>query len=335
MRAGCKQPAPKCPRPPERRPMTPIAEERRLNMRAAELSLFFGRLAIDLDRSSAGMSDVREALHQAASGLGRRELNGFVAAQEPLDVGALAARISESPTVFGAAESRALSKALGQAEPAFVARSAAEHYERLAQIQAAARPAAVVPVLSLCAFVGIVMLFSAFLLPRFAEALAAIGAAKPALTRGVLYGAILFRVVLWPVFLSTALVFLVLALYWRSDEGRRRLSRVLPRVPWLGELYTVSSAARSCTQAILHSQFGMPVSQSPAAEEVAAALASGDAPSALLDESVLLHRRLAHLSRRMIAWSQLLLLLLTLVLCTLIVWATWLPVARLHDSIMG
>ncbi len=283
-------------------------------MRPAELSLFFSQLAIEIERSPAEGADEKKALRRAVSCTGSRKLRELVEGAAEADDGGLRCLVKGNQEAFGEPEAHILSAAL-RAQPAQeVARAASEHYQRMDQIESAARTAAFVPALCALAFMAIAALLGTWMLPRFGDALAALGIARPLITRVVLYGALLFQVVVWPLFLSALLLALVLVLYWRRPEGRERLSRWLPRLPWLGRLYALASAARFATRAEFRAQL--------------------DHADQARPEHALLTQRLAVHARRAAAAAQIALLVLTLALCAAVVLACWLPVMRLHDSMM-
>jgi len=286
-------------------------------MSPAELSLFFGLLADETQHCPAEGSDTTEPLSRAASRLGRGKLARLLRDQGAMDTYALAGFVESQPEVFGQDESVALAAALREQPVCRVARAATKHYDRVATIEGQARQAAFVPIISICALFGIVMLFCVTLLPLYAEALSAVSAPKPLLTRAVLYAAILFKSILSPMAVSGGLLVLVLVLYWRAPEGRKRLEPMLPRVPWFGELYGLWTEAQGLIAACLqHDLEGT----DEATDEAA------------LD---LLSKRLDVLSARMVTTSRAVTLAVTLLLCALIIIATWLPIVQLHDAAVG
>lgn len=326
------------------------------------LAVFFGRLATAPPEGSAQASDLGPLIRRAAAESGHRALRALQVGKPPWDQVGIAAAVRSSPRIFGEFESEQIAAALGTRPLAEVAGPAAEHYARRAQIDATAQAAVVVPVLALCALWALTTLLCVCVLPRFGEALAALGAAKPMITRGVLYAAVLFRVLVQPVLLSVGLLVLVLVAYWRSPEGQARLSRALLRLPWLGELFAQWVSARFCTNLRLCCRLGRDVADAvhmasaavPCEPLRAAAAAPDKHPShgpfawltaalgqahepeapALLAEVDLLQQRLSLSSRRLVLAGQGLLAVGTVGLCLVVLWATYLPVARFHDSVM-
>jgi len=311
-------------------------------MRPAELSILFGQLAIESERSPAEGADMKAALRRAASCTGSRKLRELVERAPGAGDDALCSLVKGNQEAFGEPEARVLSGALAGKPIQEVARAASEHYRRMDEIESSARTGAFVPALCFLAFMAIAALLCTWMLPRFGDALAALGIGRPFITRVVLHGALLFQVVVWPVFLSAVLLVLVLVLYWRRPEGRARLSRWLPRTPWLGPLHALASAARFATRAALAQQLEVPFGDPPPPDPAGVALdvthaafhAQLDHADQTLPEHVLLTQRLAMHSRRAAAVAQIALLILTLTLCAIVVLACWIPVMRLHDSMM-
>ena len=313
-------------------------------MRAAELSIFFGQLANEIDNCPAESPTMQEALGRAAWRLGRCGADRLIEGKPNFNADAWAACIRDNAASLGDVEARAIAECAAGSQAAKTCLAAAEHYERLAHARALAASGAAVPIVGAAAFSCSVALFSVVLLPRFAEALGAMGVAKPALTRAVLHTALLLKVVLCPMLLGVGLLILVLLLYWRTPEGQARSRDLLPRIPWFGELYSLCAQACSHSRAMLCDRLGIAFDEAPAAPHPESGSNDGDAAGAEgrgpLDLSApaafdQARQRLAHLSRRMVAVSQIALLILTLVLCAVVVAAVWLPVARLHDSAMG
>jgi len=234
-----------------------------------------------------------------------------------MDAKALASTIETHPEIFGRDESTDFATALREQPVCQVAQAATKHYDRVATIEGQARQAAAVPIVSICALFGIIMLFTVALLPLYAEALSAVSAPKPWLTRAVLYVAILFKSILSPMAVSGGLLVLVLVLYWRTPEGRKRLEPMLPRVPWFGELYGLWTEAQTQIAACLRQDLE--------------GTTGGEAETALS----LLSKRLDVLSARMVTTSRAVTLAVTLLLCALVILATWLPIAQLHAAAVG
>ena len=330
----------------------------------ARLSIFFGRLSLDLPRVEGEKTDLREWLDRAAAQAGHKRLGTLLGRDSDVDADSFAAVAVENPEVFGELESQTIARGVRSHRLSHVAARAAEHYGRVAQIEAATSTATVFPTLSFCVLFGLTILFSTVILPRFTEALHVLGAPQPFLTRCVVYTTVLFKVVLSPVLLSAGLLTLVLVFYWRSAEGKARLSRLLLRAPWFGELFSLWAAARFCSSAVFGVDVGddakealtraaegspcgplkeaMVSDPSQADHRTFAALRAATEPAetademrtALLGEMDWLGQQLARLSQRIVVGSQILLVALTVGGCLTIVLAMYLPVAQLHDSVM-
>ena len=335
-------------------------------MSPARLSIFFGRLATDLQRGPAGASDLSEHLSRAVSCSGGRKLRelfaGKLADENGADGTGLAAKMRANARAFGKLESEVLAEAIEERSLGEAADRAAAHYDRVARADGLAVQAAVVPLLSLVAMLAIAALLSVFVLPRFAQALRELGIPMPFVTRGVVYGAVLFKVIVSPLLVSGGLLVLVLVLYWRTLEGRARLERVLLRLPLVGELYALWVGLRFSGSAVLCHQLGWEASEavSKAAaglpcESLRAAMSeerdhvghrvfvslrsavdhgAGSLSTDLLAERELLEQRLALLSRQVVLATQVVLILFAIGICAAAVWGTYLPIAHFHDSVM-
>jgi len=152
-------------------------------------------------------------------------------------------------------------------------------------------------------------------------------------------------------------------LYWRTPEGRDRLSRLALRLPGVGAAFELWAGARMALQAGFCHRLGAPpheaVEQAEAATvcpELSRLLADRvDGPSArprtclrsalhdrdhpdwaarVRAEADLCQRRLDLLAARTVWAAHGLLLLGTVAMCTAVIWGAYLPVARLHDSVL-
>jgi len=325
-------------------------------------------LAKDLPHGPAGDSDLSEHLSRAVLRSGSRKLRKLFRDQstgdDQMDGPGFAAKVRGSARVFGKLESEVIAEAVEARGTREAASRAAEHYGRVARTDGLAVQAAMVALLSLAAVLAIAALLSVLVLPRFAQALRELGIPMPLVTRGVVYGAVLFRVIVCPFLASGGLLLLVLVLYWRTAEGRARLERILLRLPWAGELYALwlglrlAASAVFCHQlgrdarrAVTEAAAGLPCSSLQAAMAEGADGAShwvfaslryaadrgveeGDLAADLLAEHDLLEQRLALLSQQVVLVTQVVLVLFTLGVCAAAIWGTYLPIAHFHDSVM-
>lgn len=337
-------------------------------MSSARLSIFFGRLATDLQRGPAGALDLSEHLSRAVSRSGGRKLHKLFASQPAeencADGPGFAAKVRANARLFGKLESEVIAGAVEARSTREVAERAAEHYGRVARTDGLAIQAVVVPLLSLAAMLAIAALLSVLVLPRFAQALRELGIPMPFVTRAVVYVAVLFRVVVCPLLVSGGLLLLVLVLYWRTAEGQARLGRILMRLPGVGELCSLWVGSRFVTSVVLCHQLawgardavnkaaaGLPCKSLPAAmlegagsvghwaftslrSAVDHGVETGSLAADLLAEHDLLEQRLAMLSRQVVLVTQVVLILSALGICAAAVWGTYLPIAHFHDSAM-
>ena len=330
-------------------------------MSPARLSVFFRHLDVDLEHSAPESIDLGRLCLRAAQRVGGDALGQLTAESGDMDAAQFADRLRANPKLFGELESEAIARGVAHGPLGQVAAHAADHYDRLARTDSPARTAALVPVLALSALVALVAVFSIEVIPRFADAFRAL--AKPWLTRAVIYGAILFKVVILPLAATAVLLAVVLAFYWRTPEGQARLSRAALRVPWLGEVLARWSAARFCAQAAFGCQMGdapadavahasaccrceplraalgadADAPRHPAFADIRDAVERTDSPHGLADrllaEFSRLQPHLGFLSQRIVAASQIALVVLTLVVCALVVSGMLLALRTLSESV--
>lgn len=332
-------------------------------MNPARLAIFFGRLSADLPDGPAEPQPLRLCVDRAISHSGLNNLRGLWGPEGPATEASVADAMERNPGVFGALEARTIAREAARTSLRDMSGPAADHYHRLAKADGAALVTVLYPAMAVAALLAAATVLSICGPPRFAQALAALDLPKPFLTRVVVVASVWFRVLVQPVLLSAALVLGVLVLYWRTPEGRDRLSRLALRLPGVGAAFELWASARMALQAGFCHRLGThpreAVEQAGAATvcpELPRLLAGGDdGPSArpraclrsALDdhdhpdwaahacaEADLCQRQLDLLAARTVWAAHGLLLLGTVAMCTAAIWGAYLPVARLHDSIL-
>ncbi len=172
------------------------------------------------------------------------------------------------PVVIGMIRAGETSGALGDA-----LRRASEIVQQLADTRAAIVGALIYPSVLAVAGAATVGLLVTAVIPRFAEILADLGQALPPVTRLVLNGAELLRVLSLPLALGALVTLAVWRSWIATEHGRQRWHQLLLIFPLIGRMRHAAASAAVCSSLGSLLNTGVPVDPALGA----AADASGDA----------------------------------------------------------